>query len=447
MTSPISFLPLELLSAIFQEVYKSAEGDTIPTILSQVSRLWKEVAVNNPLLWNRLTITLPVDIGVVAMKLKRSKESLLDLRIVVPDLNSGPFKDPDLSLASLAEYQNLSSELKRSYQRCRRLHISGKSVDARDIVNLVIAPLRKISMHYLEEFTLDGGDIDEDSDPESIILVDLFTDAPKLRDVRLGGYGLLHYRPPIHHITTLHLAALTRRWCPLNIFTTFLHSVSCLTFLAIYGDLLDGDTEGYPGECCVPNLESLFVFGQDILTASELLIFLSAPKLRELVISPLHAGDLIRLHEESPLFPNLQSLTFTARYGRRSYGINVVQLASDCFPGLKRLVLTNPHDTFFERWFGDSENPLFLGLRELAVSNVGEEFLSAMDRVIERRGAWITTLYMDTPSLQKFDSSRRRWDPYGSKTSNILVEANIWEEQRQRAMYSDDFFEERCLGL
>jgi len=450
ITSPISVLPLELLSAVFQALQDSVENETLPTILSCVSRLWRDVAINNPFLWNRLTITLPIDIGAVAMKLKRSKESLLDLRIVVPYLDSKAFQNSGLSLPSLAEYQDLSSQLSHSYHRCRRLCIVGRFVDAQDIVDLVLAPLRKISMPFLEELTLNGENSEDLDQLELTRMYDLFTCAPKLRDVRLGGYGLIRYRPPIHHVTNLHLVALNRNRYPLNMFTTFLHSIPCLTFLAVYGGLLDGEPH-FTGQCDVPNLESLFIFGQGTSPnpISDWFLFLSAPKLRELVIHPLYTGDLIEFRDiqrsTPPLFPNLQTLTLTLLPGNRSYRIDAVQLASRCFPGLKRLVLTNACNYYFghqfihfERLFGDSKEPIFSNLRELAISNVGEEFLPVMDRVIERRGAWITTLYMDSLSLQTIDSSRRRWDPYGSKTSNILVEANIWEEQRQRAMYSDD---------
>jgi len=438
--SPAAALPPEILSLIFEMAFKSTDDESIPDILCDVSHTWRNVAISNPHLWTRLTISLPLDIGAVAIKLKRSKESLLDICIIVPYLEYEAFVDAGFSLPTLAEYQDLSNELSPSYHRCRKLCIMGTFYAAQAIVDLILEPLHKISMPYLEEFTLNGED--ETSDP-NLAKIDLFADAPMLRDVRLGGYGLLHYRPPIHHITTLHLVALTRAWYPLDFFTTFLQSIPCLTFLALYEELLDGNIDNYPTEeCSVPNLESLFILGPNTSAIAELLLFLSAPKLRELVISPLSAKDLMTLHHVQdsalPLFPNLQSLTITPLRSSAPIRLDVDELPSRCFPGLKRLVLTNPGYNFFERLFSDSKAQIFQGLRELAVSNVDEEFLSVMDRVIERRGAWITTLYMDTPSLQEIDPSRRKWNPYGSETSNILVEANIWEEQRQRAMYNDE---------
>ena len=436
--SPAAALPPEILSLIFEMAFKSTDDERIPDILCDVSHTWRNVAISNPHLWTRLTISLPLDVGAVAMKLKRSKESLLDICIIVPYLEYEAFVDAGFSLPTLAEYQDLSNELSPSYHRCRKLCIMGTFYAAQAIVDLILEPLRKISMPYLEEFTLNG----ENGDPDPVAKIDLFPDAPKLRDVRLGGYGLLYYRPPIHHITTLHLVALTRARYALDFFTTFLPSIPSLAFLALYEELIDGSFANYPTKCSVPNLESLFILGPNTSAIAEILLFLSAPKLRELVISPLSAKDLMTLHHVQdsalPLFPNLLSLTITPLRSSAPIRLDVDELPSRCFPGLKRLVLTNPGYNFFERLFGDSKAQLFQDLRELAVSNVDEEFLSVMDRVIERRGAWITTLYMDTPSLQEIDPSRRKWNPYGSKTPNILVEANIWEEQRQRAMYIDE---------
>jgi len=204
--TPISALMPEVLSIIFEMAFEFTGDERVPVILSLVSQTWRDVAINNPLLWNRFTISLPFNIGAIAVNLKRSKESPLEIRILVPYLDVQVFENLGLSLPSTEECLDLSRELSGAYHRCRRLHIEGKFADTPEMVQVVIAPLTKLSMPYLEEITLNGEDLGNDEADASRI-TQIFTDAPKLRDVRLGGYGLIHFRPPTSHITTLHLVA------------------------------------------------------------------------------------------------------------------------------------------------------------------------------------------------------------------------------------------------
>jgi len=430
--TPISSLAPELLSLIFQLTFDSTDDETIPVNLSQVSQTWRDVATSNPLLWNRFTISLPLNVEATALKLKRSKESLLDLYIIVPYLSAKVFNLSGLSVPTFNEYRDLSRELSRSYHRCRRLRIEGTFKDAPNLLQLVIAPLLEMAMPYLEEFTLNGESNGQDADFKTD---QIFTDAPRLRKVCLGGHGLLYFRPPTFHITTLHLVE-TGDYYPYSLFASLLQSIPCLIFLAIYDGLLDSNrrsTDLLFSECAVPKLESLFVTG-GMFAVSELLLFLSAPNLRELVIAPAVDSDLDVLHawnqSKSPRFPNLQSLTISPD---DSSSFIIFKVASECFPGLKRLVIPNmAYERQFEEYFGASNPPLFPDLRELAVTNVCDTFLSTMDRVLSSRGGnspWITTLYMDTTSILHIDPMARKWEPYGP---NILVKRNIWSEQCQR---------------
>src|SRR4051812_11182813 len=89
---PISSLPSELLSLIFQIANDSTSSrdilvPRIPVIVSLVSRLWRDVAINNPILWSRLTISTPWNPGAIEAILARSKECPLDLQIIVPYLD------------------------------------------------------------------------------------------------------------------------------------------------------------------------------------------------------------------------------------------------------------------------------------------------------------------------------------------------------------------------
>lgn len=58
-----------------------------------------------------------------------------------------------------------------------------------------------------------------------------------------------------------------------------------------------------------------------------------------------------------------------------------------------------------------------------------------MNLVLTQRGTnqpWIDTLYMDTGSILRADPEQINPDGHYN-----LIEADIWEEQRQKARYSD----------
>jgi len=431
---PISLLPPELLSLIFQEACDSTVNGRVPSIIASVSRAWREVATSNPLLWNCVSITLPLNLNAIASKLKLSKESPLDLHIIITDHET---KDKS--------FESLLPVVAGSYYRCRRLHIEGHSYHPDNVIRLLLGPMLNLSMPYLEKFMLTGRDSGEEASIETWRGQDLFSAAPNLKYLCLGGIGLLNYRPPLTNVTTLHLLS-PLIWYPYEAFASLAQSCSNLTFLAIYDDLFPRGQPNSSGTACkLSHLESLFLMGT-MTSVSELLLFISAPKLRELVIAPSISEDLmlLQMHQRSNAlrFPNLQSLTMAPV---EPSGFPGFQSASECFPALKRLIIAQMYREEFESIFGEHDPPLFPALRELAVSNVlGSDFLEVMDRVLKKRGTsnpWIETLFMDTQSIQRIDPSRRRWSPYGE---NILVEANLWEEQRLRAMHTEDAF--RFLG-
>ena len=169
---------------------------------------------------------------------------------------------------------------------------------------------------------------------------------------------------------------------------------------------------------------------------SELLLYLRAPDLRELVISPVTTDDLRLFHSDhdpsAPRFPQLQSLTLSCP---KAEFLPVVVLASACFPGVTRLVLPDIYPKNFEKAFGSPERQLFPSVRKLAVQNVQTNFLSSMNLVLTQRGAnqpWIDTLYMDKSSILRADPEKINPDGHYN-----IIEADIWKEQRQKALHSD----------
>ncbi|KAF8966170.1 hypothetical protein BDZ97DRAFT_1620512, partial [Flammula alnicola] len=93
----------------------------------------------------------------------------------------------------------------------------------------------------------------------------------------------------------------------------------------------------------VPFLDSLHIFGSMTLP-SHLLLFLSAPKLRELLIVPLIRDDLDLLSAHlttihTPRFPALTSLTIAPSISTWSVDSEILRRASECFPNIELLVV------------------------------------------------------------------------------------------------------------
>jgi len=429
LQSPISVLPPEVHSLVFEFAFTS-EGIKASVILCKVSKLWHKLALENPLLWTRLTISLPYDLEAIAKILARSKSCLIDLRLIVPYSHQVHSKQ---TVSPPRIYERLSGLLSGPYGRCRIPCIQGIFRNSDYTLVELLSPLRTLSMPHLEQFELNGKDVECAELPESATR--LFTEAPRLRKVALGGYGLLNYTVPLSQVTTLHLIAPKARYT-YEALTPMLQSCPLLTFLAIYDDLLPADWHSaHSGACHLPQLQSLFVLGT-MMHVSELLLYLRAPDLRELVISPMTTDDLGLFHSDhdpsAPRFPQLQSLTLSCT---KAEFLPVVVLASACFPGVTRLVLPDIYPKKFEKAFGNPEMQLFPSVRKLAVQNVQKNFLSSMNLVSTLRGTnqpWIDTLYMDIGSILRADPEQINPDGHYN-----LIEADIWEEQRQKALYTD----------
>jgi len=81
--------------------------------------------------------------------------------------------------------------------------------------------------------------------------------ASKLRDVRMGVYGLLHYAAPLHAVTNLHLVAPSRPQFPYEL-GHILETYPYLDLLAIYNDVFHLWL-GTLNTCTALHLESLLV--------------------------------------------------------------------------------------------------------------------------------------------------------------------------------------------
>ena len=329
----------------------------------------------------------------------------------------------------MADYLHLGPILFPHLPRCRSLtfHDIFRGVDY--LLAYLITPLIGLDMPYLEElmidceFERDHGDI-----PKT-----LFQSAPRLIDVRLGGLSAASFRPPFSNIRSLHLSHTTDKHR-----LTFSHLkdilVSCeyLTTLAIYNDILiDWNGMDLERSCSVPFLESLYILGNRMRNFTVLVLFLSAPKLQELVIVPAVGSDFTYLVPHAdlpnglPRFPALVQLTVAPAL----YDVSgpPLQGASRCFPNIQTLILANPYVA------GSKDlQTLFPKMENLALTAVNEEMVRVVQQVAKvrkLRGSPLKNVYVDSNTMATFMGVEGDWEGI-----NVQV-AGLWENQRKKAMY------------
>ncbi|KAF8966138.1 hypothetical protein BDZ97DRAFT_721780 [Flammula alnicola] len=443
---PIASLPQELLAFILD----MARSDTIPVneagarplkeiliTASQVSSFWRFVVLENPLWWSCITITPPWNLDEIETYLKRSQQCPLDLRIYV-HLNYHTIRDEDTPLPPLHDYQGLRDILYPHFHRCRIFHFQGIFNKDVYLPFYLLEPLLDMDMPYLEEFTFDGELLHIPSSFKPVRKA-IFSSAPRLRDIRLGGIGFLNFSPPLSSVTTLHLSkAMDKGDLTFQEFGSMLEACPCLTSLTVYDDLLShwSDDLELTG-CNVPLLETLCILG-NMLSVSELLLFLLAPKLRELVIAPIVGGDLTLLlsrprsfHQSH--FPLLTSLTLAPAHPE---AFEAVASASTCFPKVELLILANVYFAQFLDVFLE-DSVVFPNLHDLAFTSIDKFIANEMPTVYafrQSRNVPLRTMFVDTASIQKLSSHRHPWDDWSRIN---VVEANLWERQRRRALYSN----------
>lgn len=449
----ITTLPEEVLTLIldalhYDEDHTNPNGRLrVPRLVSQVSSYWRFVALQNSLWWSYIYVNPPWKLEMLQTYLERSKECVLDMTISVrrPSLSDEEGKDssrasPELTIA---EFERLESVLFPHFSRCRSLTLDGIFRIAPNFMSFFMDALVKTSMPHLESFT---------SDCEFVLIpkefssrTPLFTSAPKLQDLRLGGMSIATYAPPLTNITSLHLSRITDNH-PISFveLANLLTSCPCLTLFAIYDDLLHNwDAAGTAMTCTVPSLESLFILG-NMLSVSELLLFLDAPKLWELVIAPVIGGDLTLLLSylqedrekgmKSVRFPKITKLTLAPAYSDAFD--DSLPSASTCFPKVQTLILANVYYREFIESFTDKSFILFPHLIDMGLSDVGRlEAAAAIRQVVDFRKyrAPISRVLIDSESYKSLGCRLDDVEVWG--TTRVEV-ADLWEDQRKKAMYT-----------
>ena len=437
----ISSLPQELLASILDMAQEKANcGDpndltksSVYLVASQVSKFWRLVAINNPLWWTHLFISPPWKLETIATYLKRSKECPIEMHISVHPDYWNISRESAATLPSLSGFGALGELISPHFHRCRALRVQGIFFQDHNLPIHLLRPLGTIGMPYLEKFTFDGEFSFQDETPIVDRRIPLFSTAPLLRDLRMGGTAFMTFSPPLSSVTTLHLSRVIDKG-PINFSEVgrVLEACASLTSFAVYDDLLK-DWPGILASCHVPLLEKLHIFG-NMLSVSELLLFLDAPNIKELVIAPIVAADLALYLRHSTSqrvrFPLLTTLTLAPAYPE---AFNVLPDASRCFPRVEVLVLTSTYLGDFVRIFTNEKSIEFPNLVSIATAGVDQRFAGLLHEVATFRlkhQVPFQKIIVDAASLGVLRTTGVDW--YGAE----FVEEDIWDGQRRMALYS-----------
>lgn len=452
--SPISLLPPEILSHIFNLTQEDASTSSTPTapypspkqyqILSSVCRLWRNLTTNSPLCWTNISITPFQDWRWAELCIQRSGSCNIDLVIEVPGDPNGLIDkekcgqesgEPTIAEKFAQQRDDIFELIRTCASRCRTIRVAGDYYD-NALLDELISIFRDIPAPALETFAVEGDSLIENGDRRQCC--ELFGgNAANLAEVRLGGYGMIHTKVPMKNTRILHLAAgvAVLTYTELK---SLLEGCSELTTLCVYDDLVY-QWPAIADEIHLPNLKSLQIYG-NMRGVSQFLMSIDAPQLEDLVIAPVVVEDLTKLERRisagtaSPLFPQLKSLTLAPAHAP---AFQTLPLAAVCFPSTSKLTLVN----FYQKPFIDTfigGDILWPKLETLCMRKMedAEELLLRVVAHRKEQGAPLKRVCVDNSDGMKQLNY--------FKTLVEVVTEDDWNVRRKANMFSE--YEDRFMG-
>ncbi|KIM89989.1 hypothetical protein PILCRDRAFT_203925 [Piloderma croceum F 1598] len=343
MLSPISAIPSEVLSTIFEAVCLSSSlrPTRLPVeiVLSHVSGHWRSVSLNDPHLWTGIHVDLRASghLPMTEAYLSRSGALLLDINL---DLGYRTNTE-QVDVASI--YQILAAHIHRWY----RLQLVCCQQELNTLLDLIPTPaaphLRRI------DISLDASTSDVNRD---MINRDIFSQgASSLMYIRLRGVALQTCLPPLGAVTHLRIDEPARdsRTSPRKL-SYLLSGLSALTHLVLSGDYEDDGIPPIPVE--LPSLRFLHtLIFTDMLPT--ILNMISAPQLESLLLEKIFPedtdgfADLQDLTSGSPKFPSLKSLTLLPTSPRQEFPESTWRNVMRTFPSISHITLSFDNLTNF----------------------------------------------------------------------------------------------------
>ncbi|RDB28527.1 hypothetical protein Hypma_014941 [Hypsizygus marmoreus] len=417
--APIGSIPPEILCQIFEiangvkqtEDYRPwsypSRHKSLPIVVSQVSRYWRDVAINYPLLWTDIDISPPWSLNTIRLFLSRSQTCPIALSLAIPSLYIGSLLSPTaINTSAWLLYDVIASHI----PRCRRITVKGDFERTMPLLDAFLNTIQHSSVPLLEQLVFHVTGVSEfNEEHQDVGETPLFQlGAPSLTHVRLSGFAVPNCLPPLSQVTSLHLSVgdstTTHLRSSFYDFSEMLLACPSLNTLAIYDDFVWGP---WPptSEISLPSLRSLQIYGT-FTCVSDLLRVIVAPLLEDLVIAPVVMDDLLEYHQfhhstTSPKFRTLRSLTLSPV---SAAGFELVKLAAECFPAVEQLTIPNIDSEGFLAVFTDPTiDVLWPDLKTLALRDIDGSTKTALLKFLSFRNAAaysLQSLCLDASSIQ-----------------------------------------------
>ncbi|PPR01692.1 hypothetical protein CVT24_001521 [Panaeolus cyanescens] len=389
--TPISSIPVEILSIIFEEFCASSLSNSDcarPELtLTHVCQHWRELATNLPDLWSNILASADTPSHITTLYIARSQERCLDLDLDLRhDASDHLRRESALGLWSL---------IKTTTSRWRKLNIqigphdaTAFSEDLREVGAPRLETLQVSSASHIAGLTkiFEGG-------------------SPCLKSLRLVGLSLLRFTPSTDSLTHLDLMSN----CPMQ-FATFakiMNRMVCLEDLTIRSRVVEG-WPTHPTQEDIIHLPSLAVLKISDRRWPLFIPLLSivAPKLHTLSLYDLVAHDLPDTASEHQLRSNLPEVTNCILRGGSTY------IDEDDFGQLSRMFPKVSHfgmidvDEFFVKQSSTYMHKVSIWPRLQTISMmpaVGEELLCSLitARTVPTTETQLQTVMLPIPTQLK----------------------------------------------
>jgi hypothetical protein len=435
--SPVSSLPNELLSAVFEALASdmSPTSPPIEIVLSHVSRRFRRIAMNTRQLWTRINVSLDTPFDMVVAYLERSGTRPFELRFDIamyPD--SGSVSDSEFDLDVLL-YNNSQWKTIMSYMtRCRQLSMVSNQPE---IIHDMVKNLHAIKAPLLESIQIQCYDL------ENAPYLDFHTTiidggAPALTSILIEGWGLHQCLPPLTSITSLTLLRATwlMEWTDFRDIVGGLLALTCLVIGDIFYNNLIPDN--FESTIVLPSLKSLRIYANhdSCPLADQILLATSAPALEILVLICVLEQDLEDISQSlnSDRFPRLRYLSILSDH---EYEYELSQqswiLFCSVFPCVTHFTLQSNADDLIMALA--SLTPLILpNLHTLSFGHISARPVTSLCNLVTNRnvaGRPLSSLQIPTATLhhKAFASSLHQlresveveeYQAYGKMTTTIM---------------------------
>ncbi|PFH46181.1 hypothetical protein AMATHDRAFT_70410 [Amanita thiersii Skay4041] len=268
-------------------------------LITHINSHFRRIAIGTRVLWSVISISPTISLNKVITYIERSAGCMLDVRVDLP-----PNSVVDKGLRRMIELALSHSSRWRTFS-----YVSDQ--EAREGM---LSCLADIDAPALEHLSLNVEDVHRDNintvNLSSTIHTTLFKKGtPKLYFLRLRGYAIHSFIPPLASVRVLHLDLTKSLALQYPKFRELVLAPMALEHLSVYGN-----SSSWPNETIIqmPNLQSLRICDIGGRAYAGVLLGFDAPLLETLALKGVQVHDLDRVWTctTSLKFSKLQRLIF-----------------------------------------------------------------------------------------------------------------------------------------